>query len=87
MALARSRRPGEARRVLEDYLQRHPRSERAGEAEVLLGGLLLDAGQADQAAALFRNAVADGVPEVKRSAVAGLAEVIRRANTRVPDGR
>ena len=54
---------------------------------MLVGGLLLDAGQLDQAAALFRNAVADGVPEVRRSAVAGLAEVIRRANARVPEGR
>jgi TolA-binding protein len=87
VALARARRPEEARRVLEDYLQRHPRSERAGEAQVLVGGLLLDAGQLDQAAALFRNAVADGVPEVRRSAVAGLAEVIRRANARGPEGR
>jgi hypothetical protein len=54
---------------------------------VLCAAGLSGGGQLDQAAALFRNAVADGVTEVERSAVAGLAEVIRRANARVPEGR
>jgi TolA-binding protein len=72
-ALDRARRLAEAQEALTRFLVRYPRSDRAGEASVMLGWLLLRAGDGTAAEARFGGALGDPSERVRRSARAGLA--------------
>jgi len=72
VALARADQPGAARAALGRFLARYPRSARAGEASVMLGWLLLDAGESTAARNRFQTAVQDPVRAVRDSAREGL---------------
>jgi thioredoxin-like negative regulator of GroEL len=76
VALGRAGVTGEARDAMEDFLRSHPASNRAGEVSVMLGWLLIDAGERPHAEALFRAAAADARPEVRKSAQAGLGRAV-----------
>jgi hypothetical protein len=76
VALGRAGVAGEARDAMEEFLRSHPRSPRAGEVSVMLGWLLVDAGERSRAETLFRAAAADARPEVRRSATAGLTSFV-----------
>lgn len=78
VALARSGRQAQAARALQTFLARFPGSPRAGEASVMLGRLLLDAGNLSAAESRFRAALADPGARVRASAAAGLDEIARR---------
>jgi len=73
VALDRAHRLAEAREVLTNFLVRYPKSDRVGEAAVMLGWLLLRAGDATAADARFGSALGDPSERVRRSARAGLA--------------
>jgi TolA-binding protein len=77
VSLARTGAPArpDAIAALAAFLAHHPASPRAGEASVMLGWLLLDAGDLDGAAARFTAATADAVPAVRTGARAGLDAV------------
>jgi TolA-binding protein len=72
VALARAKRP-EAVTAFREFLDRYPRSTHAREASAMLGWLLVDANQRDEAERRFRAAADDPNPEVSGSARAGLA--------------
>jgi len=78
VAFDRAGRLGEAQRAFAEFLSRYPRSDRAGEASVMLGWLLLRAGDAPGAAARFASALEDPGERVRGSAQAGLAAAGRR---------
>jgi TolA-binding protein len=78
VAFDRAGRLGDARRSFGEFLGRYPRSDRAGEAEVMLGWLLLRAGDGAGAAARFASALDDPGARVRGSAQAGLAAASRR---------
>ena len=82
VALAQSGITDEARAVLEQFLDRYPASPRAGEAAVMTGWLLLDAGEPEAAAARFRAGVDDRSARVRASARAGLEAVARPRDSR-----
>ena len=63
----------EAQEALTRFLVRYPKSDRVGEAAVMLGWLLLRAGDATAADARFGSALGDPSERVRRSALAGLA--------------
>ena len=73
VALDRANRLAEAQEALTRFLLRYPRSDRAGEASVMLGWLLLRAGDTSAADARFGSALGDPAERVRRSARAGLA--------------
>jgi TolA-binding protein len=73
VAFDRAGRFGEAQRAFTEFLARYPRSDRAGEASVMLGWLLLRAGDGAAAAARFAGALDDPGERVRGSAQAGLA--------------
>jgi TolA-binding protein len=73
VAFDRAARFGEAQRVFTEFLARYPRSDRAGEASVMLGWLLLRAGDGAAAAARFASGLDDPGERVRGSARAGLA--------------
>jgi TolA-binding protein len=75
VALGRAGAAGEARQAMEEFLREHPRSPRAGEVSVMLGWLLVDAGEKGRAAILFQAAAGDARSEVRGSAQAGLKAV------------
>ena len=75
VALKRGGRSAAARAALASFLEVHARSDRAGEASVMLGWLLLEAGEPAAAAARFRAALDDRVEQVRRGATAGLQAV------------
>ena len=78
---AAARRAGQsaaARRALEQFIARFPGSARAGEAAALLGWIVLEGGDAAEAERLFQRAASDRVPQVRDSAVRGLAAVARK---------
>ena len=75
VALGRAGAAGEARAAMEEFLSSHPRSPRTGEVSVMLGWLLVDAGDRARAEALFRAAAADVRLQVRKSAQAGLQAV------------
>jgi hypothetical protein len=77
IALARSGRRGEAARALSDYLGRYPASERAGRASVMLGWILLEAGDAPGAVRRFRAGLGDADAAVVDGARRGLAAIPR----------
>jgi TolA-binding protein len=72
VALGRAGWSAAAGQALLGFLERHPRSPRAGEAAVMLGWILLEAGDVAGAAARFRAAVDDPVPAVRNGAREGL---------------
>jgi len=72
VALDRANRPAESQEALTRFLVRYPKSDRAGEAAVMLGWLLLRAGEVTGADARFGSALGDPSERVRRSARAGL---------------
>ena len=78
MALDRANRLPEAQEVLTRFLVRYPKSDRAGEASVMLGWLLLRAGDVTAAEARFGSALSNPSERVRRSGRAGLAASGRR---------
>lgn len=78
VALARGGRAEEATTAFRDFLAAHPRASRAGEASAMLGWLLVDARQHDEAARRFRAASGDANPSVRASARDGLAAIARQ---------
>jgi tetratricopeptide (TPR) repeat protein len=73
VALDRAHRLPEAQEALTRFLMRYPESDRVGEAAVMLGWLLLRAGDTSAADARFGSALGDPSERVRRSARAGLA--------------
>ncbi len=76
VALARAKR-AEAIATFRDFLARYPYSAHAGEANAMLGWLLVDAKQLAEAERRFRVAVGDANPAVRDSASRGLAALRR----------
>jgi TolA-binding protein len=72
VALARAGSPGEAIAAFREMLDRYAGSPRRGEASAMLGWLLVDAHQLDEAARRFRAAAADPTEAVRGSARKGL---------------
>jgi len=72
VALDRAGRFAAASQALTVFLARYPDSDRRGEASVILGWLLVHAGQPQQAHELFSAAVGDPAERVRGSARAGL---------------
>jgi TolA-binding protein len=77
VAFDRAGRFGEAQSAFGEFLTRYPRSDRAGEASVMLGWLLLRARDGAGAAARFGSALDDPSERVRGSAQAGLAAASR----------
>jgi TolA-binding protein len=75
VALARSGQSAAARDGLSEFLRLHPRSPRAGEASVMLGWMLLDAGDRTGAFRRFKAAAGDRDASVRASAEKGLARI------------
>ena len=73
VARARNGQPLLAIHAFEDFLDRHPRSLRAGKASAMLGWLLLHERDVSGAERRFRAALTDGSEAVRASARAGLA--------------
>jgi TolA-binding protein len=78
VALDRANHLATAQEALAQFLIRYPRSDRAGEASVMLGWLLLQGGDVSTAEARFGSALGDPSERVRRSARAGLAASGRR---------
>jgi len=78
VALARGKRGAEALSAFRDFLDSHAGSVRAGEASAMLGWILVDARDYDEAARRFTAAIDDAHPAVRDSAHAGLAALARR---------
>jgi TolA-binding protein len=77
-SLARGGHPQEAVSAFRGFVTGYPRSPRSGEASTILGWLLVDQQRADEAAPLFRGAIDDPDPNVRKSARDGLAALERR---------
>lgn len=73
VAFARGDRRADARAAFQDFVDRFPGSTRAGEASAMLGWILIDAGDYQEAARRFHAAAGDARAEVRQSAHAGLA--------------
>jgi TolA-binding protein len=78
VALGRAR-DDQARGALEAFLIAYPSSAHAGEASVMLGWILLDAGDRDGAARRFESAGRDRSERVRDGAARGLTAVRRDA--------
>jgi TolA-binding protein len=78
VALERTAHDESARTALAIFIARYPHSPRTGEAQVLLGSLLLENGDKAGAAARFRAALADPVERVRANARAGLQSIEHR---------
>ncbi|HEX2689504.1 MAG TPA: FecR domain-containing protein [Kofleriaceae bacterium] len=78
VALARGKRSAEARSACRDFLDAYARSSRAGEANAMLGWILIDARLYDEAARRFREAAGDPSAAVRGSAQAGLDALATR---------
>ena len=78
VALARAGRSAEAVSAFRDFLEGYARSARAGEASTMLGWILIDRREDDEAARRFRAGIADRNPAVRASAQAGLDALARR---------
>jgi hypothetical protein len=77
VSLERADRPADARAVLLQFTARFPHSERIGEASAMLGWILLEAGDMDEARRAFERAENDKVDRVRASARSGLARLGR----------
>jgi TolA-binding protein len=80
-AAKRAGQSSTAREALTRFLKTFPSSARAGEASALLGWLLYDAGELDDAQQRFELAARDRVPKVKESAERGLEAIKRKRGT------
>lgn len=78
VALARGKRSAEALSAFRDFLDSYATSARAGEANAMLGWILIDARVYDEAARRFRAAVGDPNAAVRSSAQAGLDALAKR---------
>ncbi len=72
VALGRAARAQDAARAFRSFLDAFPASNRSGEAEAMLGRLLLSQGDAAGARLLFRAASEDAAPRVRKAALDGL---------------
>ena len=72
VAVARLKRTGEAMVALSGFIAAYPASTRAGEASVMLGWILVDRNQLDEARRRFQAAIHDPSESVQTSARAGL---------------
>lgn len=72
VALGRAARAEEAARAFRSFLDAFPGSNRSGEAEAILGRLLLSQGDAAGARLLFQAASNDAAPRVRKAAMDGL---------------
>jgi TolA-binding protein len=77
VSLERAGKPADARAVLLRFTSRFPHSERSGEASAMLGWILLEAGDTDEARRAFERAENDKVDRVRASARSGLARLGR----------
>lgn len=75
VALARGERGAEAEQEMALFLQRHPRSSRAGEVSAMLGWALLRRGEVAAARRRFDAAAADRSQKVRQSAADGLRAI------------
>jgi TolA-binding protein len=75
VALDRAGRFEPARQALAEFLARYPDSDRKGEASVILGWLLVRAGELGDARERFTRALDDPAERVRGSARSGLAAV------------
>jgi TolA-binding protein len=82
VAEARAEHSAEARASMARFLEQYPASRRAGEMAAMLGWLLLDVRQDQEAARVFALAARDRSAKVRASAEAGQAAVERRAGVR-----
>lgn len=80
VALDRTQRWTDAQKAFNRFLTRYSESDRSGEAAVMLGWLLLRAGDVRAAEARFESALGDPAERVRRSAQAGLEASGRRPN-------
>jgi Tetratricopeptide repeat len=77
VSLERADRPADARAVLLEFTSRFPHSQRIGEASAMLGWILLEGGDTDDARRAFERAQNDKVDRVRASARSGLARLER----------
>ena len=75
VALARTKRSTDAIHALTRFVDDYPKSPRLGEASAMLGWLLVDAGELDQAVGRFETARRDPIATIRASAEKGLAAV------------
>jgi TolA-binding protein len=75
VAFVRMKRSEQGAKSLAAFLGRYPRSPRAGEASAMLGWILLERNDIDQAEKRFRAVVDDPVKSVRASAQKGLDAV------------
>jgi len=78
VAVARLHRTEEALIALRSFIGAYPTSTRAGEASVMLGWLLVDANQLDEAERRFRAAASDASQAVRASARSGLDALAKK---------
>ena len=78
VSLKYAAQPGQAKTALQNFVDQYPFSPRRGEASVMLGWMLLDQGQWQQARSLFSNAQQDRVAKVRTSATRGLEAIAVR---------
>jgi len=79
VALARGKRSAEALSAFRDFLDEHAASPRAGEASAMLGWLLVDTHDYDEALRRFRAAAGARDPKVRASAQAGIDALAKRS--------
>ncbi|MDJ0761852.1 MAG: tetratricopeptide repeat protein [Myxococcota bacterium] len=77
VAYGRAGAHSKAMQALKTFLSSYPGSPRSGEASAMLGWKLFDLGDLDRAERLFRAALNDPVPRVRKSAKQGLDEIKR----------
>jgi Tetratricopeptide repeat len=77
VSLERADRSADARAVFLQFTARFPHSERIGEASAMLGWILLEAGDTNEARRAFERAANDKVDRVRASARSGLARLGR----------
>jgi TolA-binding protein len=77
VALARAHRRGEATTAFRDFLDRSPSSPRAGEANVMLGWLLVEANELAEARQRFSAASGDPDAAIRDRARAGFTALPR----------
>jgi len=77
VALARATSSAGAAAAFRDMLRAYPASPRRGQASAMLGWLLVEGRQLEEAAVRFRAAVADPDEAVRASASQGLAALTR----------
>jgi TolA-binding protein len=72
VALERGGESARAATAFRHFIDTFPTSRRVGEANAMLGWILVEANQPDEAARRFRAAIGDPAPAIRDSAKAGL---------------